>query len=811
MCFALTALIAAAQTGNVQGIIRTADGQPAAFVNVGIKETGKATAADENGAYQLHHVPAGKYTLVTSFAGLESIQQQVEVVAGQTTIVPQITLSENAQNLSEITISEQGKNKPESSEYVSKMPLKNIENPQVYNTVDTKLMKEQIVTNFSDALKNAPGVEKLWESTGRGGDGAGYYSMRGFSVQPNMVNGLPGLTNGSLDPVNIERIEVLKGPSGTLFGSSLVSYGGLINTVTKKPYQKFGGEVSYITGSFGLSRMTVDINTPISKEKGIYLRVNAAYHTENSFQDAGFRKSIAIAPTLLYQVNKKLSFLLVTEFLQTEGTNPTMLFLDRSAQVTRPNMDAFGYDSKRSYTSNNLSLKNPTSNLQAQMNYKLSDKWTSQTVVSRGEARSRGFYSYLYESSQFYPIDGVVMSRLVSNQNASTTTTDLQQNFIGNFKLGEKFNNKIVAGIDYYQNQTQNNNTDYVGNGTIYIGDAAPQMVYDSVFGGVVQTDYDSGILSEAGMNGLLEDAHVNNNSTLQQTYSAYFSDVISFESIGLSAMVSLRLDHFVTDGDITTRDDDFQQTALSPKFGLVYQPIKGRLSVFGNYMNGFSNVAPAQVANADGTNVHTKTFEPEHANQMEFGIKTNLIKNRLTSSVSYYNILVKNRVMQDPTNINNSTQGGEVESSGIEIDLSSSPVDGLDITLGYSYNESKVLKATAGTSYAVEGRRPDDAGPKSMLNAWATYRFTKGKLKGFGLGFGANAASERYIQNSAVTGTFALPAYTVLNASVFYNTANYRITCKLDNLANEVYYKGWSTINPQRPRSISASFTFIF
>src|SRR3546814_18111190 len=46
-----------------------------------------------------------------------------------------------------------------------------------------------------------------------------YYSMRGFSVQPTMVNGLPGLTNGSLDPAGIERIDVIKGPSGTLFGS----------------------------------------------------------------------------------------------------------------------------------------------------------------------------------------------------------------------------------------------------------------------------------------------------------------------------------------------------------------------------------------------------------------------------------------------------------------------------------------------------------------------------------------------------------------------------------------------------------------
>src|SRR6201999_4346971 len=116
------------------------------------------------------------------------------------------------------------------------MPLKSIENPQVYSTVSSDLLKQQAITNFDDALKNVPGVHKLWESTGRGyGDGTSYFSLRGFEAQATMVNGLPGLTSGSLDPANIERIEVIKGPSSTLFGSSIVSYGGLINTVTKRP------------------------------------------------------------------------------------------------------------------------------------------------------------------------------------------------------------------------------------------------------------------------------------------------------------------------------------------------------------------------------------------------------------------------------------------------------------------------------------------------------------------------------------------------------------------------------------------------
>lgn len=75
------------------------------------------------------------------------------------------------------------KYKTESSQNVSKMPLDDIENPQVYNSIPSQLLKDQVVTTFNDALKNATGITRLWESTGRGTDGAEYFTIRGFSVQ----------------------------------------------------------------------------------------------------------------------------------------------------------------------------------------------------------------------------------------------------------------------------------------------------------------------------------------------------------------------------------------------------------------------------------------------------------------------------------------------------------------------------------------------------------------------------------------------------------------------------------------------------
>ena len=233
---------------------------------------------------------------MASFIGLGKQEQTVEVKSGETATV-HFVLQENSAQLQEVIVSIKNSNKENT--FVAKMPLKNLENPQVYSTVSAEILKQQAITNYDDAMRNVPGITRTWESTGRAGDGASYFALRGFDAQPTLYNGLPGLTSGNLDPANIEEIQVIKGPSGTLFGGSFYSYGGMINTITKKPYYSFGGEVAYNVGSFGLNRVTVDINTPLSKTEKIALRVNTAYHSEGSFQDAGFKKSFFIAPRWL--------------------------------------------------------------------------------------------------------------------------------------------------------------------------------------------------------------------------------------------------------------------------------------------------------------------------------------------------------------------------------------------------------------------------------------------------------------------------------------------------------------------------------
>lgn len=768
-------------SGKIIGQVVDENNEPIAGINLRLDGTSQGAASDSEGTYEINGVQKGRYIFVASGVGFETEEKAITINEGEILLV-NVRLSASNQELQDITVISSRINKfnREESAYVAKVPVENIKNPQVYNTISSELLKEQVVTNFDDALRNAPGIFKLWESTGRGGDGAGYYALRGFSVQPTIVNGLPSLTNGSLDPQNIERIEVLKGPSGTLFGSSLISYGGLINVVTKKPYNYYAGEVSYRTGSFGLNRIEADINTPLSSDREIALRVNSSYHKQNSFQDAGERESFFIAPSLSYNVNNRLSFLFTSEFIQSEQTNPTMLFLNRSVPLEASSINELNYDNSYSYTSNDLTITNPTVSLQGEMEYQLTDGWTSQTLISSSNAKTDGYYTYLWDLA-----DGnSTFARYLSKQNSTTNGNSIQQNFIGEFNTGD-IHNKMIAGLDFFQEETINNNTGYVGFGTVTVGDGT---------GG-------EGI-SRPAADDALSGAPVANSKTKQQVFSAYASNIIEFTP-AISVMASLRLDHFNNIGSETTSDDDYEQTTLSPKFGVVIQPVVDQFSLFANYMNGFSNVAP-RVQN-DGS---TKSFSPERANQWEVGIKSNSFNGRVSATLSYYDIRVSNVVRQDPDRVNFFIQDGENYSRGMEASLTASPFEGVNIKAGYSYNKSEVTK-TDNSDFL--DRRPESAGPESMFNVWGSYRISSGNLQGFGFGAGLNYAGENKIMNRESTGTFTLPSYTVINTSIFYDTESYRIDLKVDNLNDKEYYKGWSTINPQLPRVVKAGFTYKF
>lgn len=792
--------------GTIKGRVQTADNKAAAAVTVLLKGTRKITVTEDDGSFSFTRVKSGAYEIEISQVGYETIVQQVQVEGNKITAVS-IQLNISSKQLAEVVVSGRKGFSVTSSDYVSKMSLKNMENPQVYSSVSKTLLNEQLVFSVDDALRNAPGVQKMWDATGRSGDGGGYYNMRGFIVQSTLRNGVAGNVAALTDAANLEKLEVIKGPSATLFGNVLTSYGGLMNRVTKKPYDHFGGEVNYSTGSYQFNRVGIDINTPLDTAKNVLLRVNALYRTEGSFMDNGFNRGFVLAPSLSYKVNDKLNFLFDAEFYSGQNTGLNVFFFPNGLTVAAlgtDRADKLNLDYKRSYANEDLYQTARNFNFFGQMNYSFNDNWKSQTIFSATNGYSDGPSPYFYLLSNGNAQEGTIFSRNDQyTKNSKDQFIELQQNFIGNFNIGQ-FRNRFLGGLDF----THHYSDQFFG-GNTYDTITAYKYLKDTT-GAIYRSQYQS--FNRTNMDRLYQqvgDQFTYPANFIANTYSAYVSDMFNVTD-NLMLLAAVRLDHFDNRGpadDITgsfVNPKAYGQTFLAPKFGIVFQPIKDKISLFANYQNSFTN----KYGTNGGTGEDDKNdFKPEQANQLEGGVKVDVFEGKLSASVSVYNIKVTD-VIRPTTVMGVSIQDGTQISKGFDAEVIANPIAGLSLLAGVNYNDSKYEKAADPN---VEGMRPGTAGAPWVANWWISYRLQCPALKGLGAGFGGNYTSDNKIINAKDLGTFTLPEYTVLNASVFYDQPKFRVAVKMDNLTNQKYWVGYTTVNPQKLRNFAASIAFKF
>jgi iron complex outermembrane recepter protein len=779
--------------GHIKGVVTTSEGKPAAQVSVDLKGTSRKTITAADGSFTLRDIAAGNYKIRISLMGYQPQTQQVTVTAGATSNVD-FHLNVSDQQLQEVMVSSaRNKFKTSNSKDVAKLPLANLENPQVYTTINKELLQEQGVFTADDAIRNAPGITKLWNANGRAGDGGTNYVMRGFTTAIKLRNGMVGQVTSTIDAINLEKIEVIKGPSGTLYGSTLVSYGGLINRVTKQPYDHFGGEISYSAGSYGLSRVTADINTPLDKDHKALLRINTAYNSMGSFQDNGFSKNFAFDPSFSYKVNDRLTLSFEAEINYRKGTMPAQYFFNTTyAQLGVDRADQLNVDYRKSYQGGDLVQTSNNTNFYGTAVYKISDQWKSQTTFSTTQGSSDGPMPYFF----MMPGNNAIQ-RNIWTLDGNTSNLQLQQNFTGDFQIGS-LRNRMVVGLDYL-NQVSN---------LRYINPARGTAVFDTIpTSGKIPAYYN---FNNDNVNNLYQTqpkAYLY-NYTRYNIYSVYVSDVLNLMP-NLMVMASVRMDHFnnqPVDNPVSgVATQGYDQTTFSPKFGIVYQVVKDKVSLFGNYMNGFTNPGYKLTVNETGA-LTNKLFKSEQANQWEGGVKLDVLDGRLSSTLSYYDIQVKNRVIQGSVP-GSSLQAGTQYSKGFEAEINANPFTGFNIVAGYAYNDSRWKNA----SPMYIGRRPTSTGPLNTANLWLGYTLTSTAAKGLGIGFGGNYAGDNMVINNTINGVFTLPAYTVLNAVVYYNQSKYRIAINVNNLTNKEYWTGFTTADPQMLRQVTGTVVYKF
>lgn len=746
-------------TGSVSGTVKTSDGKPAEFVNVALKGTTRGTAVNQKGNYTIKNITPGHYTLVASFIGLNTQTKEIDVTAGQTTTAG-FVLSESNSRLQEVVVSSGKANKftRQQSQDVAKLPLNNLENPQVYSVVTSELMKEQQNINISQALSNVPGAVPSKDPAG-----GTSITLRGFTQEVGTRNGILFETGRSgLDPVNVDHFEVLKGPSAVLFGNTVSSYGGAVNMVTKKPFDTFKGEVGYSFGNWNLSRVTLDINTPLDSAKKLLLRTNAAINREGSFLSTGHNNTMTFAPSLVYKASDRLTLSFDIEAYKEDlNRTPYLQF----SKLNLTNVNQIPLDYRSVLYNEDLNAVTTTFRTYFDAKYKLSDNWYSQTDV--GISNEQVDHSY-----QYYPtfLDATHIQRGISLFGPITQNyTNIQQNFHGDFHTGS-MRHRLVFGLDY----VHYNSTFTYASATIDTID--------------ITKSYPPATKPRADKAVQAATPALYPGETNQ--YATYASDLVNLTD-NLMVLLSARIDRYQQQGK-----GGFGQTSVTPKLGLIYQPVKDKISLFGNYMSGFTNEYPG--VQPDGTPFLPK---PEFGRQWEAGVKLNVINNLLSANLSYYQINVDNSIRYDNNNF--AYQDGKQRSAGWETSLTANPAPGLNLLAGYVYNKNQYVRAATGIGKDQPGT------PRNVANIWASYKFQQGTvLHDFGFGAGANYSQQSYYD---LDNTIVIPSFVLLNASVFYDLPKWRFGLSGNNLTNKEYWSPSFTANPQPLRQVVANVTLKF
>lgn len=247
------------QTGSLSGYIKDAKGEPLAFATVGLQEQGTGTTTDEQGFFEIDRISFGRYTLVVSLLGYQNYIKTIHISDAKPAQSFVVSLQENSTLLEDVVIS--GSLVEEVKQSESAVPI------EVYKA---DFFKANPTPSVFESLQNVNGVRpQLNCNVCNTGDIhinglEGPYTMVLLDGMPivsglSTVYGLTGIPQGL-----IERVEIVKGPASTLYGSEAV--GGLINIITKSPENAAKASVDMFVSSWGEANTDVGVSFEAGKQ-----------------------------------------------------------------------------------------------------------------------------------------------------------------------------------------------------------------------------------------------------------------------------------------------------------------------------------------------------------------------------------------------------------------------------------------------------------------------------------------------------------------------------------------------------------------
>jgi len=741
----------------ITGTIKSNSGDPISYATISILNTSKATAADQEGKFVLT-LAKGKYKIQFSAVGFASKLQEIEVAEENSPL--EILLLESTDVLGEVVVTA---NKREEdlmrvASSISSLSDKKIEDTRPWGLGGLTAL----IPNYTYQELGVPFQQ--------------VQSIRGiqvFSENPAVstyvddVNSMDILANGFAF-TDIERIEVLRGPQGTLFGRNAM--GGVINIITKKPGNTATGFAEVGAGNLGLQRHSLGFKAPILKDK-LFFGVNGLFQSQDGYwkndttgtgatnglangKTVGGEKNLYGNMFLKWLPSERLSLTLNLKG-QKDWSNNTGFFVsqsDRDLALANPdkiNLARVG-EHERNIMNNSLVAKYYGSNLT------LTSITAYQTIdLSFKDIDFPGFYHSFYQNEigEKLPPQEVFSQEIRINSNIEDRLS-YTAGLYGFSQVGYEPSTNLAYESPFFPNtyaifRNKANNFGFAGFGEINY-----QFTEKLKATAGLRYDYEK---REATFNGF-GDAVFSNG-----TFTQIKSD--------------------------TTVSGDY--SALTPKLALSYAA-NGRSTIYMTYTRGFR--AGGVNAQKVPENV-SQTFDPEFSNNYEIGYKTfsSSKKTSLTASafliqwkdLQFFNLVAPFTYARENV--------GDAQSLGLELELTTIPAKGLQVdgSLGINQTEYQSFDLTR-VSFATGEEKTTSIGGNSLSNAPSHTAFLgtqytlhmqnewvlviRGEIRSIG---------EYYtdIQNQILQ-----PNYTLVNSRISVNHRNYSLALWGQNLTNERY-----------------------
>ena len=776
MLFFIVPVAFAQTSGDITGVVMDSQNQAQQGVHVFIPQTAYSTTTAANGSFEIPNVPIGEYLLSVTKIGFE--QQQLTVVVGtQGSVNLEIRLAEATYHLDEVAVYGQKR----STLYAARVNAPLEQTPLSVNIVSQELLRQQQAISLEDALVNVSGVSKFG-SYGLSDN----INIRGFDIglsggaENYRVNGLMLRTPYS---DYVEEVQVLKGPASILYGD--VEPGGIVNFVTKKPLGYNHASLEFKLGEYGLYRPSVDLGGKLADN--VSYRLNTVFETSESFRDEVFNQQFMIAPTVFWDFGEKTSLnveaLLMNNEVTIDWGMPVGLPLQRAEQLDRSNF--YGYRDGTSEGNNNM--------ITATFAHKLSSNWEIRNTL--------GYSNQSRLIHDVYPVfnsstDSVEFSFGDYREKSRTNTFSNFLDITGDVTTGEIYH-RILLGVD--------------------VSDVTRPVAFNFVFPIPITTSLDEPSWENTGLSStpILDDDVLPFTTRL----GINAQDLVSILDDRLNLLLGVRFSQFTTgtrySGDAEEPEDNSNTTEsrLTPRIGLTYEVVEG-ITLYGSYAESFSSVAPQPGRGLENP-------EPLIGDQIEFGVKSSLLDDRLGITLSYFDlnrknvlqfeIIDQNGSISDPGNFR-ANQSGEHNSTGVELDINGKLLYNWQIYAAFSYFETEVIRELVQSG---EAEPVDFAGkelpnnPNTKLSIWTQYTLTDG-IPGLFIGAGIFHQGDMF-GDRLNTEENVIEAFTQIDAMVGYQYKNVTFQLNARNLNDvETFQRSiFGTYVPQSPRVIIASIAF--